>query len=406
MTSADNRKGALPAAVYLLGLSLFAMGSSEFLISGVLPGIASDLRVSLPSAGALISAFAVGVLAGAPPLAVLTLHWPRRATLLASQALFVAAIALGMLTSSYWILMVARVISGVAYAGFWAVAMTTAVSLVPPDRTARALSVVVSGLSLAMVVGGPAGTVISGLAGWRAGFWAVAIATAATAVAVWLTLRQPGQDGGPEPDLKAELRTMKQPRLWVAFGTTIATTAAYMVTFGYLGAMVTETSGLSESWVPAVLSLFGIGAFVGLTIGGRVADRFPFRVLAAGIAGMIVFSVALAALAAQPAAAIPLVFLLGVAAFLVNPAVIGRVYTIAAGAPTLAGATNVSAFQLGITLAPLAGGLAIGAGFGLASVCWVGAAIAVVSGIAAFADSRLHRSPAVPEGAVSAVAEQ
>jgi DHA1 family chloramphenicol resistance protein-like MFS transporter len=402
MTTRQERKVKLPVAVYLLGLSLFAMGSSEFLISGVLPDMATDLNVSLPSAGALISAFAVGVLVGAPPLAVLTLRWPRRATLLASQTLFVAAIALGMLTSSYWLLLVSRVISGVAYAGFWAVAMTTAVSLVPRDKTARALSVVVSGLSLAMVFGGPLGTVIGGLAGWRAGFWAVAVATAATAVAVWFTLRAPDESAGDGPELRAELATMKQPKLWVAYATTIATTAAYMVTFSYLGALLSETSGLDTYWIPAVLSLFGIGAFVGLTIGGRLADRSPFHVLSAGIAGMIVFSVALAMLAAYPSAVIPLVFLLGVAAFLVNPAVIGRVYTIAANAPTLAGATNVSAFQLGITLAPLLGGWSIGAGFGIASVGWVGAAVAVVSLGAALLDGWLHRQPATDAVAAGA----
>ncbi|AXB41377.1 Cmx/CmrA family chloramphenicol efflux MFS transporter [Amycolatopsis albispora] len=389
-----RKKPDLPIVVYVLGLSLFAMGSSEFLISGVLPKVADDLRVSLPSAGVLISAFAVGVLVGAPPLAVLTLRWPRRATLLASQALFVASIALGMLARDYWLVLVSRVISGLAYAGFWAVAMTTAVSLVPPDRTARALSVVVSGLSLAMVVGGPAGTVISDLGGWRAGFWAVAVATAATAVAVRLTLRQSGPLDGPPPELRAELRVMKQPRLWVAYTTTIATTAAYMVSFGYLGALLSETSGLPVAWIPAALSLFGIGAFVGLTIGGRLADRSPFRVLTAGILGMISVSVALALLADHLVAAIVLTFLLGVTGFLVNPAVIGRVYTIAASAPTLAGATNVSAFQLGIFLAPLLGGLAIGANFGLASVGWVGAALAVVSLAAALTDARLHRTPA------------
>lgn len=394
MITRPEHEVRLPVPVYLLGLSLFAMGSSEFLISGVLPEIATDLGISLPSAGALISAFAIGVLVGAPPLAVLTLHWPRRATLLASQALFVAGIALGMLTSDYWLLMVSRVISGVAYAGFWAVAMTTAISLVPPDKTARALSVVVSGLSLAMVFGGPLGTVIGGLAGWRAGFWAVAVATLATAAAVWLTLRQPEHTTDAAPELRAELRTMMQPRLWVAFTTTIATTAAYMVTFGYLGAMLSETSGLDTFWIPVVLSLFGIGAFVGLTIGGRAADRYPFRVLNVGIGAMIVVSVALAVLAAHPIAVIPLVFLLGVAGFLINPAVIGRVFSIAANAPTLAGATNVSAFQLGITLAPLLGGWTIGAGLGIASVGWVGAALGVVSLGAALLDARLHRQPA------------
>ncbi|WP_323870839.1 MFS transporter [Xenorhabdus doucetiae] len=188
MSLSNVTQSSIPIAVYLLGLSLFAMGSSEFLISGVLPKIAADLHVSLPSAGMLISAFAVGVLLGAPPLAIATLRWPRRATLLASQALFVAATTIGMFSQDYWPLLISRIVSGVAYAGFWAVAATTAVNLVTQDRTAKALSIVVSGLSLAMVVGGPLGTMISDIAGWRAGFWAIAAATSVTAIALWFML--------------------------------------------------------------------------------------------------------------------------------------------------------------------------------------------------------------------------
>ncbi|WP_367436530.1 Cmx/CmrA family chloramphenicol efflux MFS transporter [Streptomyces celluloflavus] len=384
------RRG-IPLAVYLLGLSLFAMGTSEFLIVGVLSDIAGDLQVSLPTAGTLISAFAAGVLLGAPPLAVLTLRWPPRTTLLVCQTLFVVAIAFGLLIPGYGALVAARAVSGVAYAGFWAVASATAIRMVPPDRTARALSVVVTGLSLAMVAGGPAGTLIGEHSGWRAGFWAVAALTAATAIAVRLTM--PGTDRGKEaaPDRGAELRAMARPRLWVAYGNTMLTTAAYMVSFSYLGALLTDSGGLPAGWVPAVLALFGIGAFAGLTIGGRTSDRHPFPTLYAGILGMVVVSVALALLGSHLAATVPLVFLLGLTGFLVNPPVLSRVFTIAVGAPTLAGATNVSAMQLGITVAPLLGGLTIGAGLGLPSVGWVGAALGLVSLGAALTDARLDR---------------
>ncbi|MGJ0624324.1 Cmx/CmrA family chloramphenicol efflux MFS transporter [Xenorhabdus bovienii] len=380
----------IPISVYLLGLSLFAMGSSEFLIAGVLPKIAEDLQVSLPSAGMLISAFAVGVLFGAPSLAVATLRWPRRATLLLSQALFVAATAIGMLSPDYWPLLIARVVSGIAYAGFWAVAATTAVNLVTQDRTARALAVVVSGLSLAMVVGGPLGTVISDIAGWRAGFWAVAAATSVMAIALWFMLPEIQPSQGEAPVLDTELKTMAQPKLWVAYTTTMLTTAAYMATFGYLGALLIDISKLAVVWVPAVLALFGIGAFIGLTIGGRTADKYPFKTLMIGTLGIIVSSIALTFLAENVIATTCLVFLLGVSGFVVNPAVMNRVYTIAANAPTLAGATNVSAFQLGITLAPLLAGFAIGAGYGLSSVAGVGALLAIIALAPILIDARLH----------------
>ncbi|MDX7986775.1 MFS transporter [Xenorhabdus sp. 12] len=390
MSVSNAVQSKIPISVYLLGLSLFAMGSSEFLIAGVLPKIAVDLQVSLPSAGMLISAFAVGVLFGAPPLAIATLRWPRRSTLLISQALFVIATAIGMLSPGYWPLVIARVVSGVAYAGFWAVAATTAVSLVAQDRTARALAVVVSGLSLAMVVGGPLGTVISDIAGWRAGFWAVAAATTVAAVALWFMLPDMQQNHENVSVIDAELTVMKQPKLWIAYMTTILTTAAYMATFGYLGALLIDVSKLAVNWVPAVLALFGIGAFIGLSIGGRTADKYPFKTLSIGIIGMIIISIALVFWAEHAIATICLVFLLGVFGFVVNPAVMNRVYTIAADAPTLAGATNVSAFQLGITLAPLLGGAAIGAGYGLASIGWVGALLGVAALVPVWMDARLH----------------
>ncbi|MDC9615628.1 Cmx/CmrA family chloramphenicol efflux MFS transporter [Xenorhabdus khoisanae] len=377
MTISNVTQSSIPVAVYLLGISLFAMGSSEFLISGVLPKIAEDLQISLPLTGTLISAFAVGVLLGAPPLAVVTLRWPRRTTLLISQALFIAATAAGMLSQGYWSLLVSRVVGGVAYAGFWAVAATTAVNLVTKDHTARALSIVVSGLSMAMVIGGPLGTMISDIAGWRAGFWVIAVVTLITAIVLWFMLPDIQQEQSPA--LHIELKTMARPGLWVAYGTTILTTAAYMATFGYLGALLIDTSKLTVTWLPAVLSLFGIGAFIGLTIGGRTTNKYPFRIMIIGTLGVMLVSVALAFLAENLIITICLVFLLGIFGFVVNPAVMNRVYTIADGAPTLAGATNVSAFQLGITLAPLLAGLAINTGYGLASIGWVSALLAMTA---------------------------
>jgi DHA1 family chloramphenicol resistance protein-like MFS transporter len=382
---------SIPFAVYLLGLSLFAMGSAEFLMGGILPMIAKDLAISLPAAGALISAFAIGALIGAPPLAIITLRWPRRVTLLVSQVVFVVATVVSLLIDDYGSILVARFIMGLAYACFWAVAAAAAVQLVSADRRAKALSVVVSGLTVAMVIGGPVGTFISKETGWRGGFWAVVALSSAAAFALLLALPKGRAGDGPAPDVATELRAMKRPVLWIAYATTAATTAAYMGTFGYLGALLLDVSRLPVSWLPAVLALFGVGAFVGLVIGGRLADRHPFAILAMGIAGLILVSVAIALIAHHLVATVILVFLLGIAGFLLNPAVWARVYFIAPDAPTLAGATNSSAFQLGLTFAPLASGLPIAAGHGLASIGWVGAAIAVLALALAILDARLSR---------------
>lgn len=388
----STQAGAMPPAIYLLALSLFAMGSAEFLMGGILPMIALDLHISLPKAGTLIAAFAVGALLGGPPFAVLTMHWPKRATLFASQVAFMLATAGSVLAHSYEWILVARFAMGLAYACFWAVAAATAVQVSPQGKHAKALSIVVSGLTVAMVLGGPAGTWISDYTGWRGGFRAVIGVTALSAIAGMLALSNTTTSSETAaPDLNTELRAMKRPVLWVAYATTMTTTAAYMGIFGYLAALLLEVSELPTEWLPAVLTLFGVGAFMGLTIGGRTADRHSHATLVVGVVGLIVTSAAMALLAASMWATVFLVFVLGVAGFLLNPAVWARVYVIAPDAPMLAGATNSSAFQAGLTIAPLLAGLPIAWGLGLPAVGWVGVILGVISLGLAVLDRQLTR---------------
>jgi DHA1 family chloramphenicol resistance protein-like MFS transporter len=386
---APASRSRLPFGVYLLAFSLFAMGSAEFLVAGVLPAVAEDLRITLSSAGTLISAFAVGVVIGGPPLAVLTLRWPRRTTLVAAQAVFAAAVAVGLLADSFAVLLATRFVCGLAYAGFWAVAAVTAISLVTPERTARASGVVVSGLSLAMIAGGPASALLSHFTGWQGGFWAVVALTAAGAVSTLVAL--PATSPGQEPSVRREVRTMRQPQLWVVYAVTLLSTAAYMITYNYLAAFLTDVSGISAVWVPAILTLFGAGAFAGLSVGGRIADRLPFHALLAGAVGIAASSALLALFAERALPVVLLVLVLGIAGFVLNPAIYGRVFTIASQAPTLAGATAVSAFQLGISLVPLLAGAALNAGAGVVSIPWIGAALAVVTIPAILADRATAR---------------
>ena len=389
MNNAYKPDGRIPPAVYILALSLFAMGSAEFLMGGILPMIAEDLLISLPTAGTLVSAFALGALIGGPLFAILALRWPYRLTLFLSQIAFIVATIISLLTHYYWPILLARFAMGLAYACFWAVAAATAVQLTAPGRRAKALSVVVSGLTAAMVFGGPAGTLISELTAWRGGFWAVVAAVAISAITVFLVLPKQGQGDAQQPDLQAELRAMKRPALWVAYASTMVTTAAYMGTFGYLAALLIQVSDLTAKWLPAVLTLFGVGAFMGLTIGGRTADRHTFSTLVAGIAGLTLSSVAIALFAAHAWVTVALVFVLGFFGFLLNPAVWSRVYNLAPDAPMLAGATNSSAFQAGLTLAPLLAGIPISLGYGLPYVAWVGAALGVLALGLAAVDARL-----------------
>lgn len=372
---AEASSGRLPIGVYLLAFSLFAMGSAEFLLAGVLPAVADDLQVSLSSAGFLITAFALGVVLGGPPFAVLSLRWPRRTALMATQGVFAASVAAGLL-GDYPVLLVSRVVSGVAYAGFFAVASVTAISLVTPDRNARASGVVVSGLSVAMVAGGPAGTLLSHFTQWRGGFWAVVALTLAGVVACSLGIPAATRSA-VRPSVPRELATIRKPRLWGIFGITILTTAAYMITFNYLSAMLVEITGVSTVWIPAILALFGIGAFAGLSIGGRVSDQRPHTALLTGAVAIALLSVVLVFAIHRSWAVLPTVFLLGVAAFVVNPAIYGRVFAIAADAPTLAGATTVSAFQLGISATPVLAAAAL-----TQALTWVSLIGAVLAALA------------------------
>lgn len=387
----------MPLAVYVLGLAIFAQGTSELMLAGLLTELATDLGVSIPQAGLLISAFALGMLVGAPVLAVVTLRWPRRDALLAFLAVFIATHVVGALTSDYWVLFATRVVGAFVYAGFWAVAATTAVSLVPENARGKAMSIVAGGLTVATIIGLPAGTVIGQHLGWRAAFWTVAVLSAMAMVGVLAKI--PGGRSAEVPQLRRELRTMANPRLWLSYSTTALSTGALLVTFAYLGTLLAETTGLAEGWVPAVLAVYGAGALIGISVGGRAADNHPFRTLYVGAAGLIVTSVLLALLMEHLVPVVVLAFLLGAFGFAINPALNTRVFSLAGSAPTLATATNFSSFNVGITVGPWLGGLAIGAGMGYGSVAWIGAALGVAAlGTVAWA-AVLNRVPQV-SGAV------
>ncbi|WP_067817648.1 Cmx/CmrA family chloramphenicol efflux MFS transporter [Actinomadura kijaniata] len=382
----------MPLAVYVLGLSIFAQGTSELMLAGLLPQMATDLGVSVPDVGLLISAFALGMLVGAPALAVATLRWPRRNALLAFLAVFVVTHVVAASTSSYAVLFGTRIVGAFVYAGFWAVATTTALGLVPEDRRGRAMSVVAGGLTVATVVGLPAGTFLGQHFGWRAAFWAVAAMSLLAMAGVLATV--PGGRSRTLPNLRDELRAMAKGRLWLAYGATALTTGAQIVTFSYLGALLTETTGIAERWVPVVLAGYGLGTFAGITVGGRTADRRPFATLLTGAGALVVLSAAIALTAGTALAVVPLVILLGGFGFAINPALNTRVFTLAGNAPTLAAATNFSSFNVGITVAPWLGGLAIDAGLGYPSVAWIGAGLGVLALATVLVAAGLERRPA------------
>ncbi|WDV54773.1 MFS transporter [Streptomyces coeruleorubidus] len=376
----------MPFALLLLGLAVFAQGTSEFMLSGLVPDIARNLGVSVPAAGALTSAFAVGMVVGAPLVAGLARRWPRRGALLAFLVVFLAVHVVGALTGSFEVLLATRVVGALASAGFLAVALVAAVDMVPADAKGRATSMLLGGVTLACVAGVPAGAVLGGLWGWRAAFWAVALVSLPALVAVARSVpggAAGGAAGGAPPALRGELRSLRSPRLVVTLVLGALVNGATFCTFTYLAPLVTEVAGLGNAWVPGVLALFGAGSFAGVSAAGRFADRRPVPVLVFGGVAVCLGWCLLALGAGHPALALGLVFAQGALSFGVGSTLISQVLYAAPGAPTLAGGFATAAFNVGAALGPWAGGVVIDAGFGYRAPVWVSAGLVALAGVVA-----------------------
>ncbi|MBX9388581.1 Cmx/CmrA family chloramphenicol efflux MFS transporter [Streptomonospora nanhaiensis] len=367
----------MPLPLYLLALAVFAMGTSEFMLAGLLPDIATDLGVPVATAGLLTSAFAVGMVAGAPLMAALSRTWPRRTALLCFLGLFLGAHVAGALTGAFAVLFATRVVAALANAGFLAVAMTTAAALVPPDRTGRALAVLLGGTTLATIAGVPGGALLGALLDWRATFWAVALLCVPAALGVLRGIPAgPAADrGAPAPALRRELARLRSPRLLLVMALGALVNAATFGTFTFLATIATGTAGLDELWVPAVLVLFGLGSFAGVTAAGRLSDRRPGLVVAVTGPLLLVGWIALGLSAAHPAALPALVFAQGALSFALGGTLIARVLYAAAGAPTMAGSYATAALNVGAAAGPAVAAAALGtAAAGLGPV-WASAAL-------------------------------
>ncbi|MDJ1137507.1 MFS transporter [Streptomyces iconiensis] len=383
----------MPLSVYILGLSVFALGTSEFMLSGILQPLARDLGVSIPKAGLLVSAFAVGMVVGAPVLAAATLKLPRRTTLVALLAVFMLGQVAGALSPTYEVLFVSRVLSALACAGFWAVGAAVAVSLVPENARARAMAIMVGGLSVANIAGVPAGAFLGQQAGWRSAFWAVAALAAIGLVGVVALVPHTAVPTGADaPNLRRELRIYGDKQVWLALLTIALNAGAVFALFSYLAPLLTDVAGLPESYVPTVLGLFGLGGLIGTVIGGRIADAHLFGTMYGGIAASTAVLALLALLAESTVAAVALSLMLGVTAFTTAPALNARMFNVANAAPTLAGATTTASFNIGNTVGPWFGGVVISAGWGYQAVAWVGAAMAALGVGATALASRVHRT--------------
>ncbi|MFE3653551.1 Cmx/CmrA family chloramphenicol efflux MFS transporter [Streptomyces sp. NPDC059152] len=372
----------MPFALYVLALAVFAQGTSEFMLSGLIPDIAVDLQVSVPAAGALTSAFAAGMIVGAPLMALLSRRWPRRRALLVFLVAFLLVHVLGAVTTSFGVLLATRVVAALANAGFLAVALATAAAMVAPDAKGRATSVLLGGTTLACIAGVPAGAVLGQEWGWRSAFWAVAAVSVPAVVA--LVRSVPGSPAGAgadaaAPGARGELRALRRPRLLVTLLLAALVNGATFCTFTYLAPLVTDVTGFGAAGVPVVLALFGLGSFAGVTAGGRLADRRPRPLLAIGGVALLVGWAVFALSAGAAVAAVALVFVQGTLSFAVGSTLIAQVLYAAAEAPTLGGGFATAALNVGAAVGPWWGGIALAAGFGYRAPLWVSALLVAVA---------------------------
>ncbi len=372
----------MPRLVLFLALAVFAMGTSEFMLAGVLPALAGDLAVAPSTAGSLVSAFAVGMVLGAPVTAALARRWPPRSALLGFLAVFAAAHVVGALTASLPVLLGTRVAAAFANAGFLAVAFTVAAAAVGPERRARALSMLLAGTTVAMVVGVPAGAAIGAAAGWRALFWAVA----ALSVPPFLAIRAAGPidsgAGDARPELRAEFGALFAGRTMPLLVLTALVNAGTFGVLTYLAVPVEEV--LSAAWIPLVLMLFGAGACVGVALVGRVADARPAMLLAVGAPLLVGAWSALAAGGRYPLFLLAIVPLAGLLAFAVG----GTLITLAIGAaseaaPTMAGSYATAALNIGAVAGPVGAGAALDRFGGISGPAGFAAAVVATAILAA-----------------------
>ncbi|MER5975176.1 MFS transporter [Streptomyces sp. NPDC001857] len=367
----------LPVVVHVLALGTFLMGTTEFVVAGLLPEIAGDLQVSVARAGLMITVFAVGMIVGAPLMAMLTLRLPARWTLVLALGVFAAGHVVVALGTGFMTLLVARFLTALATGAFWAVANVVATRVAGPAASSRAVGVVGSGAMLANVVGVPLGAFAGQVMGWRGPFWALAaLGAAATA----LIVRHVPHEGGQRAvSVRSELSALGAGRLWLVLAACATTTGGVLSTYTYIAPLLTDRTGLAAGLVPLVLVGFGAGALAGFLLGGRLGDVRPYAttVTAAAATTVILLGVCLLGGSALPTVA--LIALLGLFGLGANPVLISLAVRYAGRAPTLGSALTVSAFNLGTAVGSWAAGLTLDSALGVTGPAAVGTAVAALT---------------------------
>ncbi|MFE9409297.1 MFS transporter [Streptomyces sp. NPDC006704] len=379
----------MPLALLALAIGAFGIGTTEFVIMGLLPEVAGTFDVSIPTAGYLVSGYAVGVMLGAPLMTVLGTRISRKRMLMLLMGFFIVGNVLSAVAPAFGLMLAGRLVASLAHGAFFGIGSVVAADLVAPEKKAGAIAMMFTGLTVANVVGVPAGTLIGQQAGWRATFFVVAALGVLGLLGVAkLVPDMPKAEG---VRLRHEIAAFRNVQVLLAMAMTVLGFGGVFAAITYITPMMTGVAGYADTSVTWLLVLFGLGMVAGNLIGGRFADRALMPMLFVSLSGLAVVLALFTVAAHDKLASAVMVFLIGALGFATVPPLQKRVLDQAAGAPTLASAVNIGAFNLGNALSAWLGGIVIAAGFGYTAPNWVGAALAASAVVLAVVSSVLER---------------
>lgn len=364
----------MPLALLALAIGAFGIGTTEFVIIGLLPQVADDFGVTVPTAGLLVTGYALGVVAGAPLMTALGTKVTRKRMLMLLMGLFVVGNLISAAAPVFAVMLAGRIVASLAHGAFFGIGSVVAAEVVPPAKRAGAIATMFTGLTVANVVGVPLGTLVGQGAGWRVTF----VVVAGLGVLGLLGVARLIPDL-PRPEgvsLRHELAVFRNVQVLLAMGMTVLGFGGVFAAITYLVPMMTDVTGYADGSVTWLLVLLGLGMVAGNLVGGRLADRRLMPMLMAALGGLALVLALFTVTAHSKAGAAATVFAIGALGFATTPPLQKRVLDQAAGAPTLASAVNIGAFNLGNALAAWIGGLVISAGHAYTSVNWVGVALA------------------------------
>ncbi|MFG2429859.1 MFS transporter [Streptomyces sp. NPDC048590] len=383
----------MPLALLALAIGAFGIGTTEFVIMGLLPEVAADFQVSIPTAGFLVTGYALGVVLGAPLMTFLGTRVTRKRMLMLLMGLFIVGNVVSALAPVFGVMLAGRVIASLAHGAFFGIGSVVAADLVAPEKKAGAIAMMFTGLTVANVVGVPLGTFVGQSLGWRVTFVVVAgLGVLGLLGVAKLVPEQPKPQG---VRLRHELAAFSNVQVLLAMAMTVLGFGGVFAAVTYITPMMTETAGYAASSVTWLLVLFGLGMVGGNLLGGRFADRHLMPMLYVSLGGLALVLALFTVTAHNKLSAAVTIVLIGGLGFATVPPLQKRVLDQAAGAPTLASAVNIGAFNLGNALSAWLGGIVIAAGFGYTAPNWVGAALAASALLLAVLSGALERRKAV-----------